>query len=82
MEFSRQEYWSGLPCPTPGDLLEAGIEPGCPVLQADSLQILYTREARCFLHLAVYPGSDKGRAGRQAALSDGRPGSLSVPWDS
>ena len=37
MEFSRQEYWSGLPCPSPGDLPDPGIEPGCPVLQADSL---------------------------------------------
>ena len=27
MEFSRQEYWSGLPCPPPGDLPDAGIEP-------------------------------------------------------
>ena len=27
MEFSRQEYWSGLPCPLPGDLPDAGIEP-------------------------------------------------------
>ena len=36
MEFSRQEYWSGLPFPSPGDLPDAGIEPGSPVLQADS----------------------------------------------
>ena len=28
MEFSRQEYWSGLPCPPPGDLSDPGIEPG------------------------------------------------------
>ena len=27
MEFSRQEYWSGLPCPPPGDLLDPGIKP-------------------------------------------------------
>ena len=38
MEFSRQEYWSGLPCPPPGDLPNPGIEPRSPVLQADSLQ--------------------------------------------
>jgi len=37
MEFSRQEYWSGLPFPSPGNLLEPGIEPGSPTLQADSL---------------------------------------------
>ena len=37
MEFSRQEYWSGLPFPSPGDLPNAGIEPGSPALQADAL---------------------------------------------
>ena len=37
MEFSRQGYWSGLPCPPPGDLPNPGIEPGSPALQADSL---------------------------------------------
>ena len=37
MGFSRQEYWSGLPFPSSGDLLDPGIEPGFPALQADSL---------------------------------------------
>ena len=37
MEFSRQEYWSGLPLPSPGDLPNPGVEPGSPGLQADSL---------------------------------------------
>ena len=37
MEFSRQEYWSGLPCPYSGDLPDPGIEPGSLILQADSL---------------------------------------------
>ena len=37
MGFSRQEYWSGLPFPSPGDLLDSGIEPGSPPLQADAL---------------------------------------------
>ena len=37
MEFSRQEYWSGLPFPSPGDLPNPGIEPRSPVLQADAL---------------------------------------------
>ena len=35
--FSRQEYWSGLPCPPPGNLPNPGIEPRPPELQADSL---------------------------------------------
>ena len=37
MGFSRQEYWSGLPFPSPGDLPDPGIKPGSPALQADSL---------------------------------------------
>ena len=36
MGFSRQEYWSGLPFPSPGDLPNPGIEPRSPVLQADA----------------------------------------------
>ena len=40
MRFSWQEYWSGLPCPSPGDLPNPGVEPASPsppALQADSL---------------------------------------------
>ena len=37
MGFSRQEYWSGLPCPSPGDLPKPGIKPRSPTLQIDSL---------------------------------------------
>ena len=37
MGFSRQEYWSGLTFPSPGDLPNPGIEPKFPALQADSL---------------------------------------------
>ena len=37
MEFSRQEYWSGLPFPSPRDLPHPRMEPGCPELQVDSL---------------------------------------------
>ena len=37
MEFSSQEYWSGLPCHSLGDLPNPGIEPRSPALQADSL---------------------------------------------
>ena len=36
MGFSRQEYWSGLPFPSPGDLPDPGIEPGSPSLEADA----------------------------------------------
>ena len=37
MGFSRQEYWSRLPCPPPGDLLNPGFKPRSPTLQVDSL---------------------------------------------
>ena len=37
MEFSRQEHWSGLPFPSPGDLANPGVKPQAPPLQADSL---------------------------------------------
>ena len=37
MGFSKQEYWSGLPFPSPGDLPDPGIEPRSPALQADAL---------------------------------------------
>ena len=37
MGFSRQEYWSGLPFPSPGDFPNPGIKPWSPVLQADAL---------------------------------------------
>ena len=37
MGFSRQEYWIGLPFPSPGDLSDPGIESGSPAFQADTL---------------------------------------------
>ena len=37
MGFSRQEYWSGVPFPSPGDLSDPGIEPKSPSFQADAL---------------------------------------------
>ena len=47
MEFSRQEKWSGLPFPSPGDLPNSGIKPRSPTLQADSLPSELPREAPC-----------------------------------
>ena len=49
MESSRQIYWSGLPCPPPGDLPDPGIEPMSPVaptLKADSLPLSHWRSPR------------------------------------
>ena len=37
MVFSKQEYWSGLPFPSPGNLADLGTEPGSPALEADAL---------------------------------------------
>ena len=53
MEFSREEYWSGLPCPPPGDLPDPGIELTFPDLQADSLSLSH-REAH---HWHLGPGN-------------------------
>ena len=46
MGFSREEYWSGLPCPPPGDLPNPGIKPRPPTLQADSFTNWATTEAQ------------------------------------
>ena len=43
--FSRQEHWSGLPCPPPGDLPNLGFKPRFPTLQAESFTDWATREA-------------------------------------
>ena len=51
--FSRQEYWSGLPFPSPGDLPDPGIEPRSPTLQADTLP-------------SKPPGKPKGVKGKTA----------------
>ena len=51
MGFSRQEYWSGLPFLSPGDLPDPGIEPGSPTLQADAFTVWATREV-----LVTWPG--------------------------
>ena len=45
MGFSRQEYWSGLPFPSPGDLPNSGIEPGSPTFGGRRFNLCATREA-------------------------------------
>ena len=44
--FSRQEHWSGLPFPSPGDLPNLGIEPVSPALQADFYSLSHQRTAQ------------------------------------
>ena len=61
MGFSRQEYWSGLSCPPPGDLPKPGIEPGSPALQVDSLpseplgKLMNTGMDSLFLLQGIFP---------------------------
>ena len=66
MDFSRQEYWSGLPFPSPGDLPNPEIDPGSPALQADALlseppgktfteYILYQSESRSVVSYSLRP---------------------------
>ena len=55
MGFSRQEYWSGLPCPPPGDLPNSGIEPAAPAafaLQVDALPLRHWGSPICTHMLA------------------------------
>ena len=54
MRFSRQEYWSGLPFPFPGDLPNPGIEPMSPALQADSLPSEPPRKPQTTLQMLIY----------------------------
>ena len=54
MGFPRQEYWSGLLFPPPGDLSYPGIKPTFPVLQADSLPLSHQgRPKFCFFFLGL-----------------------------
>ena len=54
MEFSRQEYWSGLPFPSPGDLPDPGIELGSPEFQGDSLPSEPPGKSTNEYHLWIY----------------------------
>ena len=66
MGFSKQEYWSGLPCPAPGDLPNPGIEPGFPALQADSLSLSHQGSpSRQSINLAL-----KGNLGVISSMQD------------
>ena len=77
MGFSRREYWSGLPCPPPGDIPNPGIEPESPVapaLQADSLP-LYHWGSPCRQHpLWNLEHSEK-------EVQENMQSSSKLPWD-
>ena len=59
MGFSRQEYWGGLPFPSPGDLLYPGIEPGSPALWADLFQTINCFSSKLSLWMKVREESEK-----------------------
>ena len=50
MKFSKQEYWNGLPFPSPGDLPNPGIKPRSPTLQADALLSELQGKPQCYCH--------------------------------
>ena len=54
MGFSRQEYWSGLPFPSPGHLPNPGIKPGSPTLEADTLTSEPPGKPKQMLSLGIY----------------------------
>ena len=69
MGFSRQEYWSGLPFPSPGDLPDPGIELWSPALQADSLP--FKPPGNPFSRLASRRGDEEGIHSARGGLSRG-----------
>ena len=95
MGVSRQEYWSGLPCPPPGDLSDPGIEPRSPVLQADALS---SEPPETAISICIFSDSKKfacnagdmgsiSRSGRSLEEENGNPfqyscleNSMDRPW--
>ena len=70
MEFSRQEHWSELSCPSPEGLPDSGIKSGSPTLQADSLPLIHVESSQ--KESRGFPG------GSEECLQCGRPGF--DPW--
>ena len=75
MGFSRQEYWSGVPFPSPGDLPNPGIEPGSPALQVGSLLSEPAGKTLDFNQKS----KNKGRGGEEGALPQRGPVTLEAP---
>ena len=76
MGFSRPEYWSGLPFPSPEDLPNPGIEPRFPTLQADALTSEPPGKPRNRLPTPVFLGFPDGLAGKKSACNVGNLGSI------
>ena len=75
MEFSRQEYWSGLLCPPPGDLPNPGIEPTFPTLLVGYFTIRATREVQEYWS-GYPPSGDLPEPGSPALQADSLPAEL------
>ena len=78
MGFYRQEYWSGLPCPPPGNLPNPGIEPRSPAFQANSLLSELPGKPK-IMEPIPYPGDlpDPGvKPGSPALQADSLPAEL------
>ena len=86
MRFSRQEYWSGLPFSSPGDLPDPGFEPGSPALQADSFPTELQWVAGGLINGQVHPlrAGGRQRAPRPLEEQEGMAGPIlylpSVSW--
>ena len=70
MGFSRQEYWSGLPAPSPGDLPNPGIEPKSPTLRADSLPSEPLGKPRLFVNYLAMTINPSGISFTGISLGD------------
>ena len=77
--FSRQECWSGLPCPPPGDLLNPGIKPRSPTLQADSLPS-EPQESPRILEWVAYPFSRRSSWPRNQTRASCIAGGFFTNW--
>ena len=90
MEFSKQEYWSGLPFSPPGDLPDPGVKPRSPALQTDSspaepprkphtylnLQLLFSVSLSVVIFVHCVPNYKSRRSGIQFSYSLRCPGTL------
>ena len=68
MEFSRQEYWSGLLFPSPGNLPNPGIKPRSPTLQTDTLLSEPPGKERTYPHLFKWAETSAQPGGRQGRV--------------
>ena len=71
MGFSGQEYWSGVPFPSPGDLPDSGVKPGSPALQADFLPAeLWWKPMMCGICFRIIQGQGEGQEWIELQMKD------------